>query len=230
MKKNETIIFLIPTLNEEKGIQKTIRGIPKKKLNKLGYNTKTYVVDGRSEDKTVKLAQELGANIITAPKRGYGFQYKYALKRIKANIVITGDGDGTYPFEISPKLIETLKDNKLDFITANRFNKLGKGAISISHYIGNKILTIMGNILFNLNLKDNQSGMWCFYLNKINQLDLTNDNMAFSEELKIKASQKLKCKEIDIPYYPRIGISKLKLTHAFKNFAFLFKLKLKNKK
>jgi|SRR3989338_8368274 len=101
--------------------------------------------------------------------------------------------------------------------------------MSISHYIGNKILTIAGNILFNLNLKDNQSGMWCFYLNKLNQLYLTNYDMAFSEELKIKVFQKLKCKEIDIPYHLLMGISKLRLTHTFKNIAFLFKLKLRNK-
>lgn len=228
MKKKETIAFLIPTLNEEGGIQKTINCIPRNELNKLGHNTKIYVVDGGSKDKTIELAQKLGASIINSPQRGYGFQYNYAFKKIKGDIVITGDGDGTYPFGIAPELVDILKKNKLDFVTTNRLNRLKQGSMTSSHYIGNKILTITGNVLFNLNLKDNQSGMWCFYLNKVNQLDLTNEDMAFSEEVKIKAFKKLRCKEIDVVYDPRMGISKLRLIHAFKNMIFLFKLKVKN--
>jgi len=227
MSNKEKVILLLPTLNEEKGIGDTIKQIPLSKIKAKGYAYEIVIIDGGSNDKTREIAKEKGATVILSPKKGYGFQYKYALKTIKGDIVITGDADGTYPLELVPKLLEILKKENLDFITTNRFAKLKEGSMSLPHFLGNKFLTITGNFLFGLRLKDNQSGMWCFNLNKIRELDLKDNDMAFSEEIKIKAYKKLKTKEINIFYSPRIGKSKLNFMHAIKNMLFLFKLRIK---
>ena len=50
-----------------------------------------------------------------------------------------------------------------------------------------EVSTTVFLILFGINLKDSQSGMWCFKLEKIKELNLQDDDMAFSEEIKIKA-------------------------------------------
>jgi glycosyltransferase involved in cell wall biosynthesis len=226
MKNKQKVIFLLPALNEEKAIGQTIDKIPIKTIKNEGYDSEIVIVDGGSTDKTREIAKGKGAIVIISPKRGYGFQLRYALKNLGGEILITGDADGTYPFEIAPKLIKLLEKENLDFITTNRFAGLGNNSMSFSHFLGNKILTILGNILFNLRLKDNQSGMWCFNLNKVKELNLENNDMAFSEEIKIRAFKKLKCKEINIHYAPRIGTSKLNYMHAIKNTLFLFKLRL----
>lgn len=223
----ERIIFLFPALNEEQGITKTIKEIPLKKLEDQGYSCDVVVVDGGSTDRTVEFARKAGANVIESPKKGYGFQYKYGFNKIKGDYIITGDADGTYPFSMAPEFMKILKEKDLDFITTNRFADLKKESMSFSHFIGNKILTYVGNILFGLNLKDNQSGMWCFKFKKIKDLNLQNNDMAFSEELKIRAFKKLKSLEIPISYHQRIGQSKLNYGHAVKNFLFLFKLRIK---
>lgn len=227
MKNKKKIVFLFPTLNEEEGIASTIESIPVTILKMRGYSCEIVVVDGKSEDHTVEIAKKCGAKVIISPRRGYGFQYKFGLSKIIGNYVITGDADGTYPFVISPDLIKSLIEDNLDFITTNRFFSLNKGSMSLSHYFGNKLLTFLTNFLFKLHLKDSQSGMWCFNLGKIKELDLEEDDMAFSEELKIKAFRRLKCKEIGISYKKRCGKSKLNYKHAFKNLFFLFKLRFK---
>lgn len=221
------VIFLLPTLNEEKALERTIKEIPVNTIKEKGYECEIAIVDGNSTDKTILIAKKNNVHVIISPKRGYGFQYKYALSRLNGDIIITGDADGTYPLEMSHKLIELLENENLDFISTNRFFDLKKGSMSFMHYLGNKVLTLTGNILFNLRLEDNQSGMWCFNLNKVKNLRLINDDMAFSEEIKIKAFKKLKCKEIGIYYKPRIGKSKLNYLHAIKNTIFLFKLKFR---
>ncbi|MEK6896152.1 MAG: glycosyltransferase family 2 protein [Nanoarchaeota archaeon] len=161
MNSKGRLIFLLPALNEEKGIANTIRKIPANVLKKEGYLCEIVIVDGGSSDRTVEIAKKCGARVILSPKKGYGFQYKYGLSRIKGDYVITGDSDGTYPFETAPKLVEMLREENLDFITTNRFSNLKENSMSVSHYFGNKILTYMGNILFGMRIKDNQSGMWC---------------------------------------------------------------------
>ena len=221
------VIFLLPTLNEEEAISGTIDKIPLEKVRSMGFECEIAIVDGGSKDRTVELARLKKVTIIQSPKKGYGFQYIYALSHISGDIVITGDADSTYPLEIAPKIIDLLIKENLDFINTNRFAGLKKSSMSLSHYIGNKILTLVGNLLFGLRLKDNQSGMWCFDINKIKKLGLENKDMAFSEEIKIRAFKKLKSKEIAITYRSRVGKSKLNYLHALKNLIFLFKLRLK---
>lgn len=221
----EKVIFLFPALNEEEGITATIQGIPIKEMEKRGYECEVVVIDGGSTDKTVELGRKAGAQVIISPCKGYGFQYKYGLARIEGDYVITGDADGTYPFNEAPRFMSVLHKGKFDFITTNRFADLKKDSMSFMHFVGNRILTLTGNILFGMRLKDNQSGMWCFKLEKIRSLGLTDDNMAFSEEIKIKAFKKFRSIELPISYRPRLGKSKLNYGHAVKNMVFLFKLR-----
>jgi glycosyltransferase involved in cell wall biosynthesis len=72
------ISFVIPTLNEERGICLTIQSIPQIELKKKGYTVEVLVVDGGSTDKTVALARKAGATVIEGP-RGYGKQYQLGL-------------------------------------------------------------------------------------------------------------------------------------------------------
>ncbi len=232
MRKSEykKIVFLLPAFNEEEGIANTIRKIPVEILNQRGYLCEIVIIDGRSTDKTVSIARTEGVRVILSPKRGYGFQYKYGISRVTGDYVITGDSDGTYPFDIAPHLIRLLEEEGLDFITTNRFYHLDKNSMSFFHYFGNKVLTYLTDFMFSIKLQDSQSGMWCFRLDKVKKIHLEDNDMAFSEELKIKSFRKLKCKEIGIVYKKRYGRSKLNYKHAFKNILFLFRLWLKNEK
>ncbi len=207
----KTLSIVIPALNEEEGIQGTIKGIPVDHLESLGYDVQILVVDNGSEDATARLAKEAGADVVYQPKRGYGSAYKAGFAAARGEIIATADADLTYPVEIIPQLAQMLEDEDLDFITTNRFANMTEKAMSTRNKIGNGILNIACRVLFGVDLKDSQSGMWVFRRSALDDLVIKSDQMPFSQELKIECLYygKLKWKEVDIDYRDRVGQVKL---------------------
>ena len=187
------------------------------------------MVDGDSKDKTQEIAKNKGAKIIIEKRKGYGRAYKTGMPKANGDIIVTGDADATYPFDRIHEYIQLLIDKNLDFITTDRFAELKHGSMSIKHYFGNLILATALRVLYLINLRDSQSGMWIFKkeaLNKIQPLEDFDDGMPFSEELKIEmfSNKNIKAKEIPSALYAREGEVKLQsFTDGWKNFKFLFK-------
>lgn len=220
---SKLISIVIPTLNEVEGIRKTIEEIPVKELENDGFSCEILVVDGGSTDGTVEIAKRLGAKVIIEPKRGYGRGYKTGFRHATGDIIVTLDGDGSYPSKYIPKLIKILIENDYDFITTNRFAYMEPLSMSFLHKVGNKFLTYLVKALFNININDSQSGMWVFKRDILKHMMLESDGMSFSEEIKIKAFLNAKCTEIPIPYRKRLGKPKLKtFRDGISNLIYLF--------
>ncbi len=121
-----------------------------------------------------------------------------------------------------------LLDKHLDFLTADRFAALKHGSMSLKHRFGNLTLAWTLRILFLVNIRDSQSGMWIFKrdaLDKIQPLDDFNDGMPFSEEIKIEmfTNRNIKSKEIPSTLSAREGQVKLEsFKDGIKNLRFLF--------
>lgn len=218
------VSVVIPTLNEEEGIGATIDDIPVESLKKAGYDVEILVIDGRSKDRTRQIAESKGAKVIIEPRKGYGRAYKTGLEKAKGDIIVTGDADCTYPFRDVEVFVKMLGEKKLDFITTNRFACLEKGAMKLSHRFGNFVLNFFVALLFFIDVKDSQSGMWIFRRKALEKLALTSDGMPFSEEIKIEAFSKLCACEVPITYRRRAGQVKMwMLGDGIKNLAFLFR-------
>lgn len=180
------ISIIIPALNEEEAIEGVIRAIPKDELRGMGFDVQILVVDGNSWDKTKELASKAGAEVIIEPRRGYGRAYKTGFAKASGDIIATADADLTCPGEGVPKFVKLLRDENLEFITTNRFASMEKDAMSFRNRVGNGVLNLATRLLFHLNLKDSQSGMWVF------RKDIL-DRVSFSEELKLEACHFTKC-------------------------------------
>lgn len=219
------ISIVIPTLNEFRGIRKTIEEITisVKELEIEGFSCEILVVDGGSIDGTVEIARKLGAKVIIEPRRGYGRGYKTGFRHAIGDIIVTLDGDGSYPSKCIPKLIKILTENNYDFITTNRFACMEPEAMSFLHKVGNKFLTYLVKALFDININDSQSGMWIFKRDILKHIMPESDGMSFSEEIKIKAFLNVKCIEVPIPYRKRLGKPKLKtFRDGISNLIYLF--------
>ncbi len=206
------ISIIIPALNEEEGIEGVIRAIPKSELERMGFDVQILVVDGNSQDRTRELVTKAGTEVIVEPRRGYGRAYKTGFAKASGDIIATADADLTYPVEDIPKFVKVLQEENLDFITTNCFAYMEKNAMSLRNRIGNGVLNLATRLLFRLNLKDSQSGMWVFRKDILDSLVLKSDKMSLSEELKIEACHFARCrwKEMPIQYRPRVGKVKLK--------------------
>ncbi|MBA7502774.1 putative glycosyltransferase [subsurface metagenome] len=225
----KTISIVIPARNEKDGIEKTIRAIPKGELEKMGYEVQILVVDNDSNDGTGELAKKAGADVVFEPRLGYGSAYKAGFAHAKGDIIATADADMTYPVEDIPKFIKLSEEQNLDFITTDRYAYMEKGAMSSQHRLGNAILNLAARLLFQIGLKDSQSGMWVFRKDLLNKAVLKANSMALSEELKIEAIYFLRCnwREFPIQYRVRVGKAKLKTwKDGFGNLFYLIKKRI----
>ena len=221
------ISVIIPTLNEEEGIGATIDEIPVDSMKKAGYDVEVLVIDGRSKDRTRRIAESKGAKVIIEPRKGYGRAYKTGFEKAKGEIIVTGDADCTYPFRDIEVFVKMLDEKGIDFITTNRFAGLEKGSMKPSHHFGNFVLNFVVAFLFFIDLKDSQSGMWIFRRKALEKLILTSDGMPFSEEIKIEAFRKLRTAEVPITYRRRAGQIKLGMFRdGMKNLSFLFRKRI----
>jgi glycosyltransferase involved in cell wall biosynthesis len=203
------LTILMPSLNEELSIAKTIKAIPVEEL-RPNYDIEVLIVDGGSTDQTIELAKQQGAKVIEC-KRGYGRQYRQGFKEARGEVIVTADSDNSYPMQEIPSLLKILSKENLDFITTNRFANIRKKAMRPLNRLGNIFLTLVVNLLFSLKLSDSQSGMWVIRKSILPKLRLTSDGMALSQEIKIEAFKKAKAKEVDSSYYKRIGKVKLRM-------------------
>ena len=74
---------MLPTLDEERALPQVYSRIPFFELEKLGFNSRVVVVDGGSTDNTLKIADELGCQIINQWGEGKGAGIRQAFKEFK---------------------------------------------------------------------------------------------------------------------------------------------------
>jgi glycosyltransferase involved in cell wall biosynthesis len=207
----KSVSIVIPALNEKEGIHKTIRSIPTSELKAMGYDVQILVVDNGSTDGTGDLAKTAGADVIVEPRRGYGRAYKTGFAHARGDIIATADADLTYPAGDIPKFVKMLEAEHLDFITTNRFEAMEDGAMPFRNKIGNGILSIAVVMLFQLRMRDPESGMWVFRRKILDNMKLGSDKWPFSHELKLEACYFSKCpwREVPVKYRARVGDTKL---------------------
>jgi glycosyltransferase involved in cell wall biosynthesis len=225
------ISIIIPTLNEQFGIEKTIKSIPKSIiLRDTGYDLEIIVVDGESTDTTCDIATSLGAKVIVEKRKGYGRACKSGFAAARGKILVTLDADNTYPTECIPHYVEMLVSRRLDFMSINRFSSMEKDAMNLRRRFGNKLLTFVMRLLYHIDVKDSQSGMWIMKKSFISQIKLLSDDMSLSEEIKIVAFSNFKAAEVDGKYSARSGTAKLKEFHdGWRNLTYLFGYKKRSR-
>src|SRR3954454_9855115 len=204
MYKSLTITVIIPCLNEEQGIERVLRSMPE-------FVDKVIVVDNNSTDRTSEVAASLGAKVVREEVRGYGRAYKRGFADATGDLIITLDGDQSYPVDAVSYLIEAFLHLEVDFLNASRFPVRDRHAMSFKHKIGNLVLSLAMSVLFFRWVRDSQSGMWVFRRSIIKDMKLESDSMAFSEEIKIEVlrNPRLRFSEISIMYSARLGEIKL---------------------
>jgi len=219
MYKNLRVTVVIPCLNEEQGIQTVLSEVPT-------FVDEVIVVDNGSTDHTAAIAREMGAHVVTELHRGYGRAYKSGFSRATGDLIVTLDGDHSYPVAALSYLLEAFVHCRVGFLSASRFPLLSDTAMSSKHNIGNRILSFVMSLLFFRWVHDSQSGMWVFRRDALKKMNLTSDGMAFSEEIKIEAikNRDIGFREIFISYSQRLGEKKLRpWPDGLHNLFFLFR-------
>jgi glycosyltransferase involved in cell wall biosynthesis len=200
------ITVVIPCLNEEQGLPRVLKAIPAEVEEIL-------VLDNCSTDRTVEVAEEdERVRVVRHPHNlGYGGSYIRGLPMVRGDVIVTSDGDGTYPVQDCLELVDALVEGGYDFLSCSRFPLHDRTNMSFRNRFGNRLLNTLVNAFYGLHLKDAQSGMWVFRTAVLDEIRLTSTGMALSHEIKLEAftSPRVKAGEIRIPYAERVGTSKL---------------------
>lgn len=219
MYKSLSITVIIPCLNEEQGIETVLKAMP-------DFVDEVVVVDNNSTDRTSEVAASLGAKVVREEVRGYGRAYKRGFTCATSDVIVTLDGDHSYPVDALSYLIEAFLHLEVDFLNASRFPVRDAHAMSFKNKFGNLVLSLAVSVLFFRWVRDSQSGMWVFRRSILKEMKLESDGMAFSEEIKIEAlrNHKIRFGEISIMYSSRLGETKLNAWRdGFANLAFLLR-------
>ena len=219
MYKGKSITVVIPCLDEEEAIGKVLDEIP-------GFVDEVIVVDNNSTDRTPEVARARGARVVQENLRGYGRAYKRGFAAATSDIIITLDGDHSYPVGAISYLLEAFLHLNVGFVSASRFPVQDPNAMNWMHAVGNRILSLAMSVLFLHWVRDSQTGMWVFRRDVLKEMKLESDGMAFSEEIKIEALRdpRIGFREMLVLYSSRIGEKKLRpWRDGFQNLMFLLK-------
>lgn len=225
MYREKIITVVIPCHNEEGGLPATKKMLP-------NFVDHVLVVDNFSTDRTYQVAQELGLMVVKEhEKKGYGFAYQKGFASLPADtdMVVTCDGDGTYPMDHLSNILDLLIDQNYDFISCSRFPLDNKKSMKFLNKFGNFVLTVLFLVLTWRWIRDSQSGMWAFKKETLEKIKLTAGGMPLSEEIKMEAilNSRIKFGEFHIGYKERIGETTLhKFKDGWENLTFLFKKRL----
>jgi len=210
------ISVVIAALNEEEGIGPTLE-----ELQKVLADPYLVVVVGKSVDRTIEIAKNMGADVLLQEGKGKGEALSQGIRQLNPNVrhVVFTDADYTYPAEYVPKMVEILEQNPtVGMVIGNRFNGVHNFDKCVTNlfYVGNRLLAFAQNALNGVDLEDPLSGL------RVVRADILKNWKPKSKGFDVEAEMNYRIEregyqivEIPISYRPRLGEKKLKLRHGF---------------
>ncbi len=209
---------IIAALNEEEGIGLTISEL----YDALG-NSCVLVVDGKSTDRTVEIARNLGAQIVIQDGKGKGNALAKGLEHLDLTVdyVVITDADYTYPAHYIPEMIRLLEQNPdVGMVCGNRFNgHVDPNALHDMFYFGNRLIAFTHNFLNGIALEDPLTGLRVVRSELLRNWRIKSEGFDVEVELNNHIVRRgFGIIEIPINYRERLGEKKLKVRHATEIF------------
>jgi glycosyltransferase involved in cell wall biosynthesis len=185
------VSIIIPTRNEEHNLPLILPYLP--------HSAEIIVVDGHSNDNTVKIARGLRPDAVILHQQGHGKgnALKMGFHHVSREFIITFDADGSFqPTEVY-KLIQKLREG-YDLVKGSRFLP-GGGTLDmpLNRIVGNWVLTATANVLYGSHYSDLVYGFHAFHRDALKKLMLHSDGFEMDAELYLRASRaKLKIAEL----------------------------------
>lgn len=180
--------IVLPCLNEERTVGACVAQA-KSFLETHNVKGEVLVADNGSTDQSVKIAESNGAIVIHIDHKGYGNALKGGFEAARGKFIIMADADESYDLIHLLPFLEKLRDG-YDLVMGNRFKGgIQKGAMPWHHkYIGNPILSFVGQLFFQTPAKDFHCGLRGFTKNAIEKMNLQTTGMELASEIVIKSS------------------------------------------
>ncbi len=194
---------IMPVYNERDTIEKIIEQVLSEPTEK-----ELIVVDDYSIDGTRDILQK-----ITLPRvriffheknQGKGAAIRTAIAKVTGEIAIIQDADLEYNPQEYSRMIKPIVEDKADVVYGSRFRGPEQRVLFFWHFVANKFLTLLSNMLTNLNLTDMETCYKAFRSSILKQITIESNRFGVEPELTAKVA-KLSCRvyEVPISYYGR---------------------------
>ncbi|MDZ7830640.1 MAG: glycosyltransferase family 2 protein [Desulfobacterales bacterium] len=195
---------IVPVYNEENTIIEL--------LNRVFYapfRKEIIVVDDGSTDKTLEVLSKYdnpSVKLISHERnQGKGRALQTGLDKANGDIIVIQDADLEYDPEEYPVLLNPIISGNADVVYGSRFGGHGEHRVLYFwHYAGNRFLTLLSNMLTDLNLTDMETCYKAFTRQALDGIRINEKRFGFEPEITAKiAKKKLRIYEVPISYYGR---------------------------
>lgn len=195
------ISIVVPAYNEEKTIESVLHAL----LREIPDAHEIIVVDDGSSDRTAALAEAVSERIAIvhvirqSRNQGKTAALRAGFAATTGDIVLVQDADLEYdPVDIRG-LIEPIEQGKADVVYGSRFMiRRAARVLYFRHYLANRFLTFLSNLLTDLNFTDVETGYKAFRGEIIRSMLLEARGFGFEIEVTAKVA-KLKCRVYEVP-------------------------------
>jgi hypothetical protein len=207
-------LVVLPTLNEEHGLDRTLGELPFGRLGDPNYHVQVMVIDGGSTDRTVAVARKWGVPVFRQRGSGKGAAVVEAVRWARAHgvsHVVVLDADATYPASSILPALNLLREGS-ELVVGVRRPTGGppRRVLKLIHRIGNIALSYTASLLARQTVFDICSGFWGVSTARFEELEVGAHEFAIEAELVLKALRAgLEVTQIPIDYRDRIGEAKL---------------------
>ena len=196
---------VIPVYNEEKTIQEIVRRVQEVALEK-----EVIIVNDGSSDGTAQALNRIADdydNLVVLDQirnRGKGAALRKGFAQATGEIILIQDADLEYDPRDYGQLLEPILDGRADVVYGSRFMGGPHRVLFFWHYVGNKFLTLLSNMLNNLNLSDMEVGYKVFRRQILERIDLKSNRFGFEPEVTAKIARlRPRIYEVPISYSGR---------------------------
>jgi glycosyltransferase involved in cell wall biosynthesis len=204
---------LVPVYNEERTLEEIVRRVCAVPLPK-----EIILVDDGSKDRSREILTRLqeenrragdkhnDIKVFFQPQNeGKGAALKTAFGHVTGDVIMIQDADLEYDPKDYPNLLQPIQDGLADVVYGTRF--AGGGAHRVLffwHSMGNRMLTLLSNMLTNLNLSDMEVGYKVFRAEVLKGIEIQSKRFGFEPEITVKLAQKgCRFYEVPISYHGR---------------------------
>jgi len=203
----KSISIVIPVFNEVSTISAVIERV--RVAPALGLQKQIIVVDDGSTDGTREILSRVADSEVCCffheQNQGKGAAVRTGFAHASGDIVLVQDADSEYDPDEYPRLLAPLVKGKADVVLTSRF--LGgeeHRVLYFWHAVANRLLTLLSNMMTDLNLTDMESGYKVFKRTVLERLTLQESRFGFEPEIVAKLAR-LNCRiyEVGISYEGR---------------------------
>lgn len=197
------ISIIIPVYNEETTIRKVVE-----RVLATPYEKQILVVDDGSKDGTRRELEQIDLPGVEKyyheVNRGKGAAIQTAWAKVKGDVVIIQDADTEYDPSDYGALLQPILDGKADVVFGSRFVGYPRRVLFFWHSLGNRLLTLLANMLNDLNLSDMETGYKVFTREVVDSVKIQSNRFGFEPEFTARVAKKrFRIYEVPISYYGR---------------------------